>query len=61
MLESAGAPTRPEQIGISPQKRRADFIRAYHIRRRFTVLDLAVRSGTLDACLQQMEDSHVDG
>jgi glycerol-1-phosphate dehydrogenase [NAD(P)+] len=61
MLESAGAPTRPEQIGISRRQLRDSFVPAYHIRRRFTVLDLAVRSGTLDACLSGMEDSHVDG
>lgn len=44
-LELVGAPTEPEQIGITRKRLRDTFIRAQFIRRRFTVLDLAVRSG----------------
>ncbi len=40
MLSAAGAPTEPEQIGISRQRLRDSFEQAYYIRRRFTVLDL---------------------
>jgi len=50
-LELVGAPTEPEQIGITRERLRRSFQRAYHIRRRFTVLDLAVRAGVLEDCL----------
>lgn len=50
-LELVGAPTEPEQIGISRARLRDSFSRAYHIRRRFTVLDVAVRTGTLERLL----------
>ncbi len=53
MLAAAGAPTAPEQIGISPARLRATFSRAYHIRRRFTVLDVAVRTQLLDTLLDR--------
>ena len=51
-LEAVGAPTEPEQIGISRARLRDSFLRAYHIRRRFTVLDVAVRTSTLPALLE---------
>ena len=41
-LELAGAPTQPQQIGITRERLRESFARAYHIRRRFTVLDVAL-------------------
>ena len=50
-LSLVGAPTEPEQIGLTPARLRESFFRAYHIRRRFTVLDVAVRTGTLDTLL----------
>jgi glycerol-1-phosphate dehydrogenase [NAD(P)+] len=50
-LELVGAPAEPEQIGISRERLRASFVRAYHIRRRFTVLDVAVRTNMLDSLL----------
>ncbi len=50
-LAASGAPTEPEQIGISRARLRDSFARAYHIRRRFTVLDVAVRTGTLPTLL----------
>jgi glycerol-1-phosphate dehydrogenase [NAD(P)+] len=49
-----GAPTSPGEIGISRERLRRSFRRAYHIRRRFTVLDLAVRTGLLDECLAEI-------
>jgi glycerol-1-phosphate dehydrogenase [NAD(P)+] len=55
MLAAAGAPTQPGQIGITPQRLKQSFRQAYHIRRRYTVLDLAVRTGVLDAALEQMQ------
>jgi glycerol-1-phosphate dehydrogenase [NAD(P)+] len=51
MLEAAGAATEPEQIGISRQRLRDSFKKSFFIRRRFTILDLAVRAGVLDASL----------
>jgi glycerol-1-phosphate dehydrogenase [NAD(P)+] len=53
-LKAVGAPTEPEEIGISQQRLRDSYRLAYHIRRRFTILDVAVLSGLLDACLAQL-------
>jgi glycerol-1-phosphate dehydrogenase [NAD(P)+] len=53
-LELAGAPTTPEAIGLTRERLRASFRRAYHLRRRFTVLDLAVRAGLLEPCLDAL-------
>jgi glycerol-1-phosphate dehydrogenase [NAD(P)+] len=50
-LKAVGAPTEPEQIGLARARLRDSFRRAYHIRRRFTVLDVAVRAGLLDPLL----------
>ncbi len=54
MLQAAGAATEPEQIGISRERLRDSFWQAFFIRRRFTVLDLAVRTGLLDALLGRL-------
>ncbi len=54
MLEEAGAPTEPEEIGISRSRLRRSFDLAYFIRRRFTVLDLARRAGLLESCLERL-------
>jgi glycerol-1-phosphate dehydrogenase [NAD(P)+] len=53
-LRAAGAPTQPEQIGITRSRLRQSFRRAYHIRRRFTVLDLAVRTRCLEGSLDKL-------
>jgi glycerol-1-phosphate dehydrogenase [NAD(P)+] len=53
-LAAVGAPTEPGQIGLTRERVRRSFLRAYHIRRRFTVLDLAVRTGLLERCLESM-------
>ncbi len=50
-LGIVGAPTDPEQIGLTRGYLRETFIRAQFIRRRFTVLDLAVRTNMLDRWL----------
>lgn len=50
-LAAVGAPTEPEQIGISRARLRDSFSRAYHLRRRFTVLDVALRTHTLEPLL----------
>jgi glycerol-1-phosphate dehydrogenase [NAD(P)+] len=54
MLSDAGAPTEPEQIGITRERLRASYWQAFCIRRRFTALDLAVRTGLLDRCLDEI-------
>ena len=54
MLRDAGAPTEPEHIGITRDRLRLSYWRAFCIRRRFTVLDLAVRTGLLDTCLDEI-------
>jgi glycerol-1-phosphate dehydrogenase [NAD(P)+] len=53
-LELVGAPTLPEHIGLTREKLRATFIRAQFIRRRFTILDVAVRTGYLDQWLEEL-------
>jgi glycerol-1-phosphate dehydrogenase [NAD(P)+] len=53
-LQQVGAPTEPEEIGITRERLRETFRRAVHIRRRFTVLDLAVRAGCLENCLDAL-------
>jgi glycerol-1-phosphate dehydrogenase [NAD(P)+] len=58
MLNDAGAATHPEQIGISRERLRDSFWQAFFIRRRFTVLDLAVRTGLLDQSLDSLFGSN---
>ncbi len=43
-LRQVGAPVEPEEIGISRSRLRETFIRAQYLRRRFTILDLGVRT-----------------
>lgn len=50
-LKLVGAPTEPEDIGMNRTRLRETFIRAQFIRRRYTVLDLAVRTGYLEKWL----------
>lgn len=50
-LVAVGAPVEPEQIGITRARLRDSFHKAYHIRRRFTVLDVATRAGLFGPCL----------
>jgi len=53
-LQTVGAPFEPEQIGISRARLRRSYYQAACIRRRFTVFDLALRTGTLDAALDSI-------
>ncbi len=53
-LEMVGAPYQPEHIGLSKIDLRKTFIRAQYIRRRFTVLDLLVRTNTLELFLNKL-------
>jgi len=53
-LKLVGAPTEPEDISISRRYLKESFIRAQYIRRRFTVLDVVVRTNNLDRCLDNL-------
>jgi glycerol-1-phosphate dehydrogenase [NAD(P)+] len=53
-LAAVGAPTRPEEIGISRERLRTSYRQAYLIRRRFTVLDLAAQAGVFEECLDRV-------
>ena len=53
-LREVGAPVEPEQIGITRQRLRETYGKAYHLRRRVTVLDLAVRTGWLEPALERI-------
>jgi glycerol-1-phosphate dehydrogenase [NAD(P)+] len=53
-LDLVGAPTTPEQIGISRERLRETFIRAQFIRRRFTILDVSIRTGYLNQWLDAL-------
>ncbi|MDR0353929.1 MAG: hypothetical protein LBI02_11525, partial [Opitutaceae bacterium] len=53
-LGLAGAPVRPEQIGISRERLRTGFMAACYIRRRYTILDFAVETGLPDGTLERM-------
>ena len=53
-LDAVGAPSEPEMIGITRQHLRDSATRALPIRRRFTVLDLAVRTGSLTQWLDAL-------
>ena len=50
----AESATEAEQIGVSRERLRESYRRAYHIRRRYTVLDLAVQAGVLEDCLDRI-------
>ena len=50
-LAAVGAPVLPEQIGIARRRLRDSAIRAQHIRRRYTILDVAVRTCRLERWL----------
>jgi len=54
LLRRAGAPCEPEAISIDWLRLRRSYLAAQQIRRRFTVLDLAVLTGLLPACLDRL-------
>lgn len=47
MLDCAGCPTTPAQLGLTPERAAATTFAAQMIRRRYTVLDLAYETGRL--------------
>jgi glycerol-1-phosphate dehydrogenase [NAD(P)+] len=56
-LLASGAPVEPEQIGISRQRLRHSYRQAFFIRRRFTILDVAERTGLLERSLDRIFDA----
>ncbi|MFD1629897.1 sn-glycerol-1-phosphate dehydrogenase [Pseudopedobacter beijingensis] len=53
-LKMVGAPYEPEHIGVTKEYLKNTFVRAQYIRRRFTVLDLLIRTNTLDFFLDKL-------
>lgn len=54
LLSAVGAPTEPEQIGISRSRLKESVIKAVKIRRRFTILDLGLRCGLLNKWMDEL-------
>lgn len=53
-LKLVGAPVECEEIGVSRDRLRKSFYRAQKIRDRFTVLDVALRTGYLDQWVDEL-------
>jgi glycerol-1-phosphate dehydrogenase [NAD(P)+] len=54
MLQDAGCPTSPVEIGLGWGDFEASYSRAQTIRKRYTVLDLATEVGILDECVDEL-------
>src|SRR5215216_4831872 len=54
MLEAAGCPTAPVEIGLGWENFEKSYRRAQTIRKRYTVLDLAYEAGLLDECVEEL-------
>ncbi len=54
MLEVAGCPTDPAQIGIEAAHLKESYALARHIRSRYTILDLVYETGILDECVNNL-------
>jgi glycerol-1-phosphate dehydrogenase [NAD(P)+] len=54
LLRAAGAPAEPAAIGIDSPRLKSSYQRAWHIRRRYTVFDLAAEAGLLDTCVDEL-------
>ena len=54
LLKAAGCPTHPSEIGKDLAQLKASFTLARQIRSRYTVLDLAIETGCLPACLDEL-------
>ena len=53
-LRAAGAPTSPEELGLSWDDFRATYTRARMIRSRYTALDLAYEAGILEEIVEEL-------
>ena len=54
LLQQAGCPTSPEEIGLSREDFKATYRRAQMIRSRYTILDLTNETGILDECVEEL-------
>jgi glycerol-1-phosphate dehydrogenase [NAD(P)+] len=54
LLAAAGAPTHPSELGVAASAFPDTYRRARMIRRRYTVLDLAAETGTLDGLVGEL-------
>jgi glycerol-1-phosphate dehydrogenase [NAD(P)+] len=54
MLQAAGCPTGPVEIGLRWKDFEATYSRARTIRKRYTVLDLAFEAGILEECVEEL-------
>lgn len=54
MLRRAGAPAHPDEIGLAWDRFRLTYLRAGHIRKRYTALDTASELGILDALVERL-------
>src|SRR4029453_12777445 len=54
LLAAAGCPPPPSELGLPAPAVRATYRRARMIRRRYTVLDLAFETGTLDQLVGEL-------
>ena len=54
MLQTAGCPTGPVEIGLRWEDFEATYSRARTIRKRYTVLDLAFEAGILEECVDEL-------
>ena len=54
MLEAAGCPTGPVEIGLGWEDFEETYSRAQTIRKRYTVLDLAFEAGILEECVDEL-------
>jgi glycerol-1-phosphate dehydrogenase [NAD(P)+] len=57
LLEKAGCPVKPAEIGLSKTRVIAAARSSQMIRVRFTVLDLAFETGVFDDVLERMEEA----
>ena len=53
-LAAVGAPTTPEEIGISRERLKQSYFSSRTIRRRYTILDFAFETGSLDSAVERL-------
>ncbi len=53
-LAAAGAPTAPEEIGISRERLKQSYFLSRTIRRRYTILDFAFETGKLEGAVEML-------
>jgi glycerol-1-phosphate dehydrogenase [NAD(P)+] len=54
MLQAAGCPAGPVEIGLRWEDLEATYSRARTIRKRYTILDLAFEAGILEECVDEL-------